>query len=162
MLQKRHQFLTLIVAALSLAVTFHLVMLWTSARENEQFESIVRFFQEQQERFPNTWFDCTFYLMDGPSHQPRVHIPVPKSVEPSYQCHFADSFLNEQVESKDPLRRKIAIDLLYLKHPLVFTYDGHENDVECRFYVVADEVTKPSIFERILAWFGLYVASSHR
>ena len=154
MLQKRHLLLSLIVAALSLVVTFHLVMSWTSARENEQFERIVLFYQEQQERFPNTRFDCNIYFKDGPSHKPRVHIPVPKSVEPSYQCHFADSFLNEQVESKAPLRRKVAIDLLYLKHPLLFTNDGHANGVECRFYVVADEVTRPSLIERILAWFG--------
>ena len=153
--RKKCLLLALLFPLLAVAATWYLVRSWHSAKQNEQFETIIRFYQEQQDRHPTIEFNRTAITWNKSLAPAHLHIPVPKLIEPYYQFGFDDSFLNALTANQDHLRRKVAVDLIYMKRPLLSTYDGECYGLECTYYVVVDEVDESTIIERIRAWCGL-------
>lgn len=106
-------------------------------KEFQTFNRITGFWRQ---KFADADSGCGLHLSDGPNGE-RLHVAVPKEVDACYRFPFTKEFLNTQLKDRGKVDREVAQDLLYLRHPRLFTRAcriaiNNYDPVECTSYVV--------------------------
>src|SRR5205085_806691 len=84
-------------------------------QDEAHFSKITRFYRTT---FPTADFKYNWHMGDGPrGGKWQLHIDVPQAVEKEHFHPFQLGFLKQKAQSKEPLERQVAEDLLYLRNP---------------------------------------------
>jgi hypothetical protein len=122
-----------------------------AAGEEQRFAAILRYWKE---RVSAKSIRPGAYIMDGPDGN-RIHVPVPDACAEFYEPAFSVPFLLDRMRANDVMIRKIAQDLLELRHERLFSYSSRglfgrvsapgetpEGGIDCTVVVVQGEPIK--------------------